>query len=38
MGGALESGIPIPEEFRTSSFFEINNLILAIFEDWDEVS
>jgi len=37
MGGASGRGIPIPEEFSTLSFFEIEDLILAIFEDWDEV-
>jgi len=38
MGGALERGIPISEEFSTLSFFEIDDLILAIFEDWDEAN
>jgi len=36
MGGALERGTPISEEFSTLSFLEIDELILAIFEDWDE--
>ena len=36
MNGALARGIPITEEFRTLSFFEIDVLILGIFEDWDE--
>ena len=36
IGGTLEKGIPISEEFCTLSFFEIDELISAIFEDWDE--
>ena len=36
MYGALARGIPITEEFRTLSFFEMDGLILGIFEDWDE--
>jgi hypothetical protein len=35
MDGALARGIPISEEFSTLSFFEMDELILAIFEDWD---
>ena len=36
MDGALARGIPITEEFRTLSFFEIDVFILGIFEDGDE--
>jgi hypothetical protein len=36
MAGAWAKGIPIPEEFSGESYFEINELLYAIFEDWAE--
>ena len=35
MNGAIAKGIPVPEEFSTVSFFEIADLLYAIFEDWE---
>jgi hypothetical protein len=37
MAGAQAKGIPISEEFSSLSFFEINDLLYAIFEDWEDV-
>ena len=36
MAGAEAKGIPIPNEFSALGIFEINELMYAIFEDWDE--
>lgn len=33
---AIANGIPISEEFSTLSFFEMTDLMYAIFEDWDD--
>ena len=36
MAGAQAQGIPVPEEFSGTGFFEINQALYAIFEDWEE--
>jgi aminoglycoside phosphotransferase len=36
MSGAEAKGIPISEEFSTEGFFDINGLLYAIFEDWED--
>ena len=37
MNGALLKGIPVPEEFSSAGFFEIDDLLYAIFEDWENI-
>lgn len=37
IAGAKAKGIPISEEFCRLSFFEISDLLYAIFEDWEDI-
>ncbi|HWQ90232.1 MAG TPA: hypothetical protein VN673_01080 [Clostridia bacterium] len=36
MAGARAKGIPISEEFSNEGYFQINGLLYAIFEDWED--
>jgi len=36
MAGAKAKGIPVSGEFTHESYFQINQLLYAIFEDWED--
>ena len=36
MAGAKDKGIEVPVEFRDEIYPQINDLLYAIFEDWDD--